>query len=533
MTAVAALPATARSRAARLLATYAPVPAAAAAAAAMGLFDTPVGDLQAAIAREQAAESGVGVTYWFSWYGGLSPGSYSSLVPALSRGIGSFGLLVLATLAVTALGGPLARDTARPALLRWCICAAAVSNMFAGRVAFGVAAAVALAAVLALTRGRVVLGGLLMAVSGLASPLAPAFAGLVTVPLLLAGGHRSPPVRSLLLGAGAGVALPVVLFGTGGSQPFGGVTFVWGILAGLAAYPALRTTEQRWLLPLVAPVTVVLAVVPNGVGSNLGRFFSLVLPCVLIVWSRWGGVRLLAALLPALVWLVQNPVHDQLVAVEGGYAAEDYTSLRDALLARGDLEGHRVELLDSSSHVGSHELGSSVWLARGWENQTESRYHDSLFDEEMPSAADYRRWLADNAVAYIAVAADPLTNFRTRAVLGLIDADLPYLTRVWADERWTLYRVEDPAPIVPPPLTLVEAAPSRMVVDVPDTAEHHLQIRPNRYLVARSEADPGVTACFTPTPDDWVTLRAPVPGRYVLEGEFSLDAALGGAPDEC
>jgi hypothetical protein len=254
-----------------------------------------------------------------------------------------------------------------------------------------------------------------------------------------------------------------------------------------------------------------------------------------LAWSHWSGVRLLLAVLPALAWLVQNPVHDQLVAIEDGYSAEDYTSLREALLAREDLAGYRVELLDSSSHVGSHELGSSVLLARGWENQTEARYHESLFDAEMPDAADYRLWLTDNAVAYVAVAADPLTTFRTRAELGLIDSGLPYLTRVWSDDRWTLYRVEDPAPIVPPPLTLVEAAPSRMVLDVPDAAEHRLQIRPNRYLVARSESDPQVTACLTATPDHWVTLRAPVPGRYVLEGEFSLGAALGGGPDrdEC
>lgn len=533
MTAVAALPATARSRAIRLLTTAGPLLAAAAAAVVMRLLDTPVGDLQAAIAREQAAESGVGVTYWFSWYGGLSPGSYSSLVPVLSRAVGSFGLLVIAALATTALGGPVARDTARPALLRWCICAAAVSNMFAGRVAFGVAAAVALAAVLAVTRDRIALGGLLMAVSGLASPLAPAFAGLAVVPLLLAGGHRSPRVRSLLLGAGAGVALPVVLFGAGGSQPFGGEVLGWSIAAGLAAFPALMRTQQRWLLPLAVPVTAVIGLVPNGVGTNLGRFFSLVLPCIVIAWSRWGGVRLLCAVLPALVWLVQNPVRDQVVAVEEGYTAEDYTALRAVLLAQEDLVGHRVELLDSSSHVGSYELGSSVLLARGWENQTEARYHHELFDEAMPDAAVYRGWLTDNAVAYVAVAADPWTTFRTRSELALIDSGLPYLTRVWSDERWTLYRVEAPAPIVAPPLILVEAAPSRMVVDVPDTAEHRLQIRPNRYLVAHSESDPDVTACFTATPDDWVTLRAPLPGRYVLEGEFSLGAALGGRPDEC
>lgn len=533
MTIVAALPATARHGFARWAGAAGPLLVTAAAALGMWLLDTPVGDLQAAIAREQAAESGVGVTYWFSWYGGLSPGSYSSLVPALSLAVGSFGLLVLATLAATALGGPLSRGTAHPALLRWCVAAAAVSNMVAGRVAFAVGAALALAAVVAVRRGRLLAGGVLMVVAGLASPLAPAFAGLATVPLLAAGGHRSPGVRTLLLGAVAGVAVPTAVFGAAGWQPFPGHALAWSAAAGLAAYPALRGTAQHWLLPLAAPVTVALFLVPTGVGSNLGRFFSLVLPCLVLAWSHWTGTRLLLALLPSLAWLVQVPVHDQTVAIEEGYSAADYTPLRRALLAREDLEGHRVELVDNSSHAGSHRLGPEVLLARGWENQADAEYNAAITDEAMPDAGDYRTWLTENAVAYVAVAAEPLVTFRTRSELQLVDSGLPYLVQVWSDEHWRLYRVEDPAPIVPAPLTLVEISPARMIVEVPDTGEHALRIRPNQYLVARSATDPAITACLTPTPDDWVTLRVPEPGRYLLEGEFSVTAALGVRSDDC
>jgi hypothetical protein len=124
-------------------------------------------------------------------------------------------------------------------------------------------------------------------------------------------------------------------------------------------------------------------------------------------------------------------------------------------------------------------------------------------------------------------------TFRTRSELQLVDSGLPYLVQVWSDEHWRLYRVEDPAPIVPAPLTLVEISPARMIVEVPDTGEHALRIRPNQYLVARSATDPAITACLTPTPDDWVTLRVPEPGRYLLEGEFSVTAALGVRSDDC
>ena len=455
------------------------------------------------------------------------------LVPALSLGVGSFGLLVLATLATTALGGPLSRGTAHPTLLRWCIAAAAVSNMVAGRVAFGVGAAIALAAVLAVLRGRSSPALCSWLVSGLASPLAPAFVGLATVPLLVPDGHRDPRVRGVLLGAAAGVAVPFVVFGAVGWQPFPGHALAWAAASGLAAYPALRGTAQRWLLPVVAPVTLVLFLVPTGVGSNLGRFSHLVLPCLVLAWSHWRGLRLLLALLPSLCWLVQVPVHDQTVAIEEGYAAEDYAPLRRALLERPDLAGHRVELVDNSSHAGSHRLGPEVLLARGWENQADAEYNASITDEAAPDAADYRKWLTANAVAYVAVAAEPLVTFRTRSEIELVESGLPYLTAVWTDANWTLYRVEDPAPIVPPPLGLVELSPARLVVEVPDTATHGLRIRPNQYLVARSADDPEVTACLQATDDDWVTLRAPAPGRYVVEGDFSVSAALGGELEDC
>ena len=533
MTAVAGPPATTRQRLGGLLAVAGPLLLTAVAALGLRLLDSPVGDLQAAIAREQAAESGVGVTYWFSWYGGLSPGTYSSLVPLLSLAVGSFELLVLATLATAALGIPLSRGTAHPALLRWCVAAAAVTNMAAGRVAFGVGAAIAVGAVLAVTRGPVVPGALLLVVSGLASPLVPAFAGLATVPLLAAGGHRSPRVRAALAGAAGGVAVPFVLFGAVGWQPFPGHALAWAAACGLAAYPALRGTAQRWLLPLAAPVTLALFLLPTGVGSNLGRFFHLVLPCLVLAWSHWRGVRLLLALLPSLVWLVQVPVHDQRTVLEEGYSAEEYEPLRQALLARDDLAGHRVELLDNRSHVGSHQLGPEVLLARGWENQADAEYNAAITDRAMPDAGDLRRWLRENAVAYVAVAADPLVTFRTRSVLELVHSGLPYLTEVWADANWTLYRVADPAPIVPPPLALVEISPAQMVLDVPDTGEHLLRIRPNQYLVARSATDPQVTACLAATEDDWVILRAPDPGRYVVEGAFSVSAALGGEMADC
>ena len=513
------------------VAALGPLVASVAAVAVVWLLDPPLADLQAALAREQAASSGVGLTYWFSWYGGISPGSYSSLVPFLSLLVGSRVLALAAPLAVVALAFPLSRGLPHPALFRWAVAGAAVSNLLAGRVAFGVGAAIALAAVLALRTRRPLVGALFLAVSGLASPLAPAFAGLVAAPLLVGGGFRSPVLRLALAGAAAGVAVPYALFGAPGAYQFPWTTLALTVGTAAAVWPALWRTPQRWLAPLTAVAALVLFLVPTGVGANMGRFAYLVLPAVVLVWSRWDHRPLLLALVPALAWTVYAAARDEVAALDDGYRAEDYTALRTELLQQPGLDGHRVELVDNWSRGGSHLLGPEVALARGWEDQTDNHLNEEFFEPGGQDAGDYRAWLADNAVAYVAVAADPVT--RDLPEQSLVRSGLPYLTRVWSDARWTLYRVTDPAPIVAAPLALLSASPAELVVRVPDTEAHRVQVRPNRYLVARSATDPDVAACLTATEDGWITLRAPAAGTYTLAGDFSLSGVLGADADTC
>jgi hypothetical protein len=530
VTAIGGATAVERSRSGPLL-TLGPLLVAVAAVAVVWLLDPPLADLQAALAREQAVDSGVGLTYWFSWYGGISPGSYSSLVPFLSLLVGSRVLALAAPLAVVALVFPLSRGLAHPALFRWAVAAAAVSNLLAGRVAFGVGAAIALVAVLAVRARRPVVGAALLTLSGLASPLVPAFAGLVAVPLLTGGGARSAAVRAALAGAAAGVAVPFALFGAPGAYQFPWTTLALTVGTAAVVWPALWRTPQRWLVPLAAVAATVLFLVPTGVGANMGRFAYLVLPAVVLAWSRWDRRPLLLALLPALAWTGYAAARDEVAALGDGYRTEDYAALRTELLQRPDLTGHRVELVDNWSRGGSHLLGPEVALARGWEDQTDNHLNEEFFEPGGQDAGDYRAWLADNAVAYVAVAADPVT--RDGPVTRLVRSGLPYLAPVWSDEHWTLYRVADPRPIVAAPLDLVSASPAELVVDVPDTAVHRVQVRPNRYLVARSAIDPELSACLAATDDGWVTLRAPVPGTYVLAGDFSLRGVLGADADGC
>ncbi|KQR99380.1 hypothetical protein ASG12_00580 [Williamsia sp. Leaf354] len=499
-----------------------------------------LGDLQAAIAREEAARSGVGLGYWFGWYGGVSPGSYSLLVPALSALTGSLALLAIATLVIAVMAHPLAHATVgigsgsravHPTMLTWAIVAAAVLNMMSGRVAFSVGAAFALFAVLMLQRGATTLAAVVLLVSGLASPLAPAFVGLATVPFLLGGGHRSRTVWSVLIGSGLGVVVPFALFGAPGAQGFPWTTLVWTILIGLGAGYAITEAPQRWIAPLAMVTAIVVFAIPNGIGSNLSRFFCLVVPCLILWFSRRALPILLVTLVPAVSYAGFVAVADQVAVANAGDTEKNYEPLRLALLRGPGLVNHRVELIDAGTHAGSHELGSLVKLARGWENQSDSRFNPIFYDKDALTPLSYRRWLNENAVSWVAVSDEPLRQARSEA--ALVNAGLPYLTREWGNDEWTLYRVANPGSVVAPPLSLVTETPAQMVVEIPDTGTHPIQIRPNRYLVARDVDDPTVSACIDQTEQGWITVRAPQPGTYRLEGPLSVRGVLSEQSPSC
>lgn len=563
-----------------------PVILVAVAAVVLFVLDPPMRDLQAALARESANRSGVGVSYWFSWFGGVAPGSYSLLVPPLTSLVGSLTLLCLATVLVAVLAYPVSRTATHPTLMMWAVSLAAVLNMLSGRVTFAVGAAIAMVGLWAFQRGRPVAGAVLLTVSGLASALVPAFAGIIALPFLLVRGFRTPTVWWTLGGAALGVLLPSVLFGTPGFQPFPWTTLAWSLVIGVGATATLwrpehtRALPARWITPIAMVAAVVLFLIPTGVGSNLSRFFYLVLPCVVLFWSLRSPRVLVLLLSPALVYALFVALYDQVTVVDTD-RTDVYAPLTDELdrlVDDGKVDNHRVELVDTDTHAGSHLVADSVPLARGWENQSDMRYNPVFWDRDALDAASYDDWLADNAVAYIAVSADPIRQQQEEA--DLAHSGLPYLTELWSNPDWTLYGVADPTAIVPSPLRLVDSSPSEMVVDVPPEAvgtDQQIRIRPNRYLTATLDdgkdnggggsggeggeggtsaapstttspggsatPSPGASATGSPDPataciageedSDWATVTFPEPGRYTLTGQFSVSAILDPPATSC
>src|SRR3954463_15462529 len=79
-----------------------------------------VNDLWAARARASAVSHGVGLTYWFSWFGGgTTPGNYSIITPYVCAAIGTELVAALSAVAVTVLVAVVVRRTTHPMLAAW------------------------------------------------------------------------------------------------------------------------------------------------------------------------------------------------------------------------------------------------------------------------------------------------------------------------------------------------------------------------------------------------------------------------------
>jgi len=127
----------------------------------------------------------------------------------------------------------------------------------------------------------------------------------------------------------------------------------------------------------------------------------------------------------------------------------------------------------------------------------------------------YKTWLDDNAVGYVAI--DKTTLAPDPEYKLVSGGQLPYLTRIWANTDWTLYRVGSPTPIVAPPAHIRDAGQSTMTIAIPEAGTLPVRVRWSKFLTADA---PGHAPGTTVTDDGygWTILTAPVPGQYVLHG---------------
>jgi len=534
------------ARAARL-ARRVPAWAITAACAVAYLIAAPPSPDLAAASYRSSLFSSAGLTLWDnSWYGGHHLLAYSLLAPALGALVGVQPLAAVSMVIATALFALLidgcfpARATRIAAA--WFAVGASVA-LLSSRVPFDLGLAIGLGAALLARRGRMAGALALSALASLASPVAGAFLALAFLTWTLAGPRRAWPA-ALTVAALVPIALLTLAFPEGGTQPFVASAF-YPALAGVVAIGALiepsRAHEaaegaRRTVRVGAALYALALAgsyAIPTAVGGNADRLGALaagpIAACVLACASRWRRRALIAMAPLLLYWQANAPVADYAAAAsDPSVHASFYAPLLGELHRLGVGYGARparIEVVATADHWEARWLAPHVMIARGWERQLDT-YRNGLFYEQAEplTAARYRRWLAQEAISYVALPDAPL-DYSAHAEARLVRRGVPYLREVWSSPRWRLFAVEGATPLVSAPAALTGASSDSLSVYAPRPGSYTVRVRFTPYWAVT-----GAGGCVSRAAGDWTQLRALRAGELRLVIGFSLARVIDHGP---
>jgi hypothetical protein len=484
------------------------------------------GDLAAQQAWAGFASRAPFSAYNLLWYGGMHTADYSLISPQLMAAVGVRTVSVAAGLASSWLAGALVVRTGmrRPlwptlllALALWC-------DVVSGRTTFALGTAFALASCLVLTGGarRLGLAVFWAAVATMASPVAGLF-------LAVAGAgwfflKDWPRAVVLLLPPFVVVAATTLLFPFRGEQPMAAGR-VWQPL-GLAVATALFAPRSWKVLRNASGVygagVILTCLVPSPIGTNVERLAELAAPgallgCLLNLAPDQRrsvvGAGLSVSLVFSAGWVAKKTADD--IAVTSpvpAWAAHTDGVIRE--LARLDADRTRVEVVPARNHREADVLSSHVNLARGWNRQLDVE-RGRLFYADKLSPSSYRHWLNHWAVGLVVVP-DGRPDGPAEQEAALVRSRPGWLTPVWHDRHWSIYRVENAVPLVSGASADVVASDgSKIVVRARHQGTITVHIMYSRWLHANGGA------CVEPM-GDWVRLVVPAAGQYRIGSEYRL-----------
>jgi hypothetical protein len=481
------------------------------AAAAFTIARPPVGDFWAAKARQSAALHGVGLDYWFSWFGGTVPGHYSVLSPLLSRFVDAGLLGAASTVVVTVLCHRLVRGSRHAALATWTAALAATASLWSGRIPFALGSALMLVAFLCVRGRRTWLAACTAVLTALLAPVSGAFLALGLCGVIV---HDRSRRRTGIAAAAASLASLGALAGYFGMPGPEGFPVLHAALAGatlLAMLPARPVNYVRTVVLLSLPLLVLLTAVPNGMGTNFERFTWLCLPAAVVATAQVRPGRAVLAAGGAVACAVIGSAHDLYVAAEPMSSTAYLTGLVSELDRTPALTNYRVEVVPDGTHVAAYALLGHAMLARGYETQADNAF-DAVLESPSLDAGAYRRWLAANAVGYVAL--DRMTLKRGPEDELVRSGSVPFLRLVWSDAHWQLFKVIGPTPIVEPPARIVDADQAQLTLAVPTAGEVPIRVHWSRLLKVDGPAEAKLHA----DKSGWTVLQVPRPGTYAIGG---------------
>jgi hypothetical protein len=470
------------------------------------------------------------------WYAGHHTPSYSVLFPAAAALLSPQLAGGLAAVGTAALFEPLARGKfGENAWLgaTW-FGAATATDLYTGRLAFAFGLLPAVAATLALARGRPWLATGLGVLTALCSPVAALFLALVgaayAVGSLIGGraGDGPGPVAGIavVLGALVPVGALAIAFPEGGTEPFK-FAALWPVI-GVGVGALLALPRNAWTLRAGVVIytlgCVASYLIATPIGSNAVRLAALLGgPLAALLWWRRRPLLLLAVALPLLYLQWQPPVRDvKNASGDPSHSAAYYRPLL-GFLARQEGPPFRVEIPFTGFHWEAYAVAPRFPLARGWERQLDIKYN-SLFYSGKLTAGRYRAWLDAVAVRFVAVSDDRRLDYSAHHETALVLGGLRYLRPVFVSQHWRVYEVRGAKPIVSGAAALQSIGPDSLSLTASRAGTAFVRVHFTPYWALS-----GGPGCVAPWGDFVkLTLRRPGPVRLVTS--FSLGRILARSP---
>ncbi|MFV8130832.1 MFS transporter [Streptomyces syringium] len=548
------------------------------------LFANSGGDLAAQDAWAEFALQHPDSAYNLAWYGGMHPVSYSVISPYLMALLGVRSTMMIAgTLSAGLIAMLLVRSRSvrHPLWPAMYGTFALTCNAISGRVTFGLGMMFGLAAVAVIFAwpvrwrsegkyrwGRAALAGLLAGLATASSPVAGLFVGIVAAALFLSG--RRPAAYALGVTPVVVVGLSAWLFPFSGQQPMAFTSAILPLLSGVFGFVF---APKHWRTVRIVSALYVLGVVlvwviPSQIGTNISRlgmvFGGVVLVAalpelkvpsrsqLLTAGRTWSAVVL--ALVTITAWQATNSISDIIHTTPAASWAREVAPLVDRL-QRVEAERGRVEVVPARSHREASALSPYVNLARGWNRQADMKRNPLFYDRPSRlNATTYRAWLDRWAVRHVVLPIDEPDHAAVDEA-KLVAGGLPYLRKVWSDDHWRLYEVQDPKPIADPPAMVARTDADGMTITVNNAGRVLIRIPYSPWLALidedgktvqpprigpKGEPPVNVNGCLTKHPeragedepeDNWTVLHAPHAGTYRIAAPYKLPRGTG-CPDD-
>jgi hypothetical protein len=465
------------------------------------------------------------VPVFANWYGGVALGSYSLIVPPLMSVFGVAAVGAVAGLSSILIAAALLRQTRHPLLALLVFAVAVTANLVCGRVTFATGVALAAGALLCVTRRRTSAALFLGVAACLASPVA---AVVLLVPLAALAccdpDRRTPSTATM-----GGVALTLVglawAFPLAGYEPFNRDVFLLALGIALAALALSASRPMRIATVLGVTAIVAAYLVHTPLGGDIARLPVLLMPAAVIAQARVPRRLTVLLAAAACVYPIAQAANDLTAAHDVSTRPAFTTGLQARLAGEPIARTHRIEVVDAGTHWGAVRLSNAGFaVARGWLTQADQVDNPLFYGRAPLTAGSYRAFLDRTASAYVAVEHAAPLDSGAQAEAALIAGRLPYLTDVWSDRYWTLYRVSRPRPLATGVATVVRTTDTGVVLDAARPGAAHVDLNWSRYLTV----DGGEITRDGTT----ITVALTTPGIHVIRGAWpwNVDHDTGTSP---